>query len=132
MDLGHKNYLVHDELWSNKRVDENEIKASQSDFLKIYEFLLISLSPIAPHICEYLYEDVLGKNFNNACWPKEEFFQQTKNEVNYLVQVNGKVRANIVLRVNLNQSDVEKAVSKHPNVSKYLEGKEIKKVISYH
>jgi len=36
---------------------------------------------------------------------------------------------NIVLRVNLNQSDVEKAVSKHPNISKYLEGNEIKKVI---
>ena len=72
---------------------------------------------------------MLGKNFNNACWPKEDFFQQKRSEVNYLVQVNGKVRANIVLRVNLNQSDVEKAVSKHPNISKYLEGNEIKKVI---
>ena len=113
----------------NRRIDKNKIAADENEFLKVYEFLLISLSPIAPHICEYLYEYVLGKNFNNACWPKEEFFQQTKNEVNYLVQVNGKVRANIVLRVNLNQSDVEKAVSKHPNVSKYLEGKEKKKVI---
>ena len=113
----------------NRRVDENKITANENEFLKVYEFLLISLSPISLHIWEYFYENVLVKNFNNACWPKEEFFQQTKNEVNYLVQVNGKVRANIVLRVNLNQSDVEKAVSKHPNISKYLEGNEIKKVI---
>ena len=113
----------------NRRIDKNKITADENEFLKVYEFLLISLSPIAPHICEHLYEDVLEKNFNNACWPKEDFFQQKRSEVNYLVQVNGKVRANIVLRVNLNQSDVEKAVSKHPNISKYLEGNEIKKVI---
>ena len=50
---------------------------------------------------------MLEKNFNNACWPKEDFSTK-RSEVNYLVQVNGKVRANIVLRVNLNQSDVEK------------------------
>ena len=113
----------------NRRIDKNKISADENEFLKVYEFLLISLSPIAPHICEHLYEDVLEKNFNSACWPKEDFFQQKRSEVNYLVQVNGKVRANIVLRVNLNQSDVEKAVSKHPNISKYLEGNEIKKVI---
>ena len=113
----------------NRRIDKNKITADENEFLKVYEFLLISLSPIAPHICEHLYEDVLEKNFNSACWPKEDFFQQKRSEVNYLVQVNGKVRANIVLRVNLNQSDVEKAVSKHPNISKYLEGNEIKKVI---
>ena len=113
----------------NRRIDKNKITADENEFLKVYEFLLISLSPIAPHICEHLYEDVLEKNFNSACWPKEDFFQQKRSEVNYLVQVNGKVRANIILRVNLNQSDVEKAVSKHPNISKYLEGNEIKKVI---
>ena len=113
----------------NRRIDKNKITADENEFLKVYEFLLISLSPIAPHICEHLYEDVLEKNFNSACWPKEDFFQQKRSEVNHLVQVNGKVRANIVLRVNLNQSDVEKAVSKHPNISKYLEGNEIKKVI---
>ena len=113
----------------NRRIDKNKITADENEFLKVYEFLLISLSPIAPHICEYLYEAVLEKNFNSACWPKEDFFQQKRSEVNYLVQVNGKVRANIILRVNLNQSDVEKAVSKHPNISKYLEGNEIKKVI---
>ena len=113
----------------NRRIDKNKITADENEFLKVYEFLLISLSPVAPHICEYLYEDVLEKSFNSACWPKEDFFQQKRSEVNYLVQVNGKVRANIVLRVNLNQSDVEKAVSKHPNISKYLEGNEIKKVI---
>ena len=113
----------------NRRIDKNKITADENEFLKVYEFLLISLSPIAPHICEHLYEDVLEKSFNSACWPKEDFFQQKRSEVNYLVQVNGKVRANIVLRVNLNQSDVEKAVTKHPNISKYLEGNEIKKVI---
>ena len=113
----------------NRRIDKNKITADENEFLKVYEFLLISLSPIAPHICEYLYEDVLEKSFNSACWPKEDFFQQKRSEVNYLVQVNGKVRANIVLRINLNQSDVEKAVSKHPNISKYLEGNKIKKVI---
>ena len=113
----------------NRRIDEDKITANENEFLKVYEFLLISLSPISPHICEYLYENVLGKNFNKACWPKEDFFQQNRSEVNYLVQINGKVRANVVLGVNLNQSDVEKAVSQHPNISKYLEGNEIKKVI---
>ena len=60
----------------NRRIDKNKITADENEFLKVYEFLLISLSPIAPHICEYLYEAVLEKNFNSACWPKEDFFNK--------------------------------------------------------
>ena len=39
----------------NRRIDKNKITADENEFLKVYEFLLISLSPVAPHICEYLY-----------------------------------------------------------------------------
>ena len=39
----------------NRRIDKNKITADENEFLKVYEFLLISLSPIAPHILSLIH-----------------------------------------------------------------------------
>ena len=101
----------------------------KSDLYTCYDFLLLALSPIAPHISENLYKNILNKDIQNASWPEESFFHKNETEVKYLVQVNGKVRANILIDSDKSEEDVKEIAKDHENVSRHLENKDIIKVI---
>ena len=90
---------------------------------------MLALSPIAPHITENLYKIILNKDIQVAAWPNTEFFQKHETEVKYLVQVNGKVRANIVIESNKSEKEVKEIAKEHENVSRHLENKDIIKGI---
>ena len=113
----------------NKRISGTTISASKEDLFKVYDFLIVALSPIAPHIAETIYHEVLGKDINIAQWPNDEFFINQQTEVKYLVQVNGKVRGNMMLEAGLDQAAVEAKSMENENVARHLENKNIIKVI---
>ena len=72
---------------------------------------------------------ILNKDIQNASWPEESFFHKNETEVKYLVQVNGKVRANILIDSDKSEKDVKEIAKDHENVSRHLENKDIIKVI---
>ncbi len=113
----------------NKKFDGEKVLCNKNDLYTCYDFLLLALSPIAPHITEKLYKIILNKDIQVAAWPNTEFFQKHETEVKYLVQVNGKVRANIVIESNKSEKEVEEIAKEHENVSRHLENKDIIKVI---
>ena len=51
------------------------------------------------------------------------------NEVDFIVQVNGKSRGKLIIDIEAGENDVKSMSMKIENVAKYLEGKEIKKII---
>lgn len=113
----------------NKRFSSDGAKCSKEDLITTYDFLLLALSPIAPHISEQLYKEILGKELQDASWPSNEFFEKNETEVKYLIQVNGRVRANIMLEPSLSEGEVKQKAKEHENVSRHLENKDIIKVI---
>ena len=113
----------------NKKFDGEKVLCNKNDLYTCYDFLLLALSPIAPHITENLYKIILNKDIQVAAWPNTEFFQKHETEVKYLVQVNGKVRANIVIESNKSEKEVKEIAKEHENVSRHLENKDIIKVI---
>ena len=113
----------------NKRFTAKGIEASKEDLMTVYDFLLVALSPIAPHITENLYQEVLGKELQEAKWPDKKFFEKNESEIKYLIQVNGKVRANIMIDSALSEEEVKQLSKEHENVSRHLENKDIIKVI---
>ncbi len=113
----------------NKKFTAKGIEASKEDLMTVYDFLLIALSPIAPHITENLYQEVLGKELQEAKWPDKKFFEKNESEIKYLIQVNGKVRANIMIDSALSEEEVKQLSKEHENVSRHLENKDIIKVI---
>ena len=50
----------------NGRFDDKNVNCSKEDLLNVYDFLLLALYPIAPHICETLYAEVLKKDIAQA------------------------------------------------------------------
>ena len=97
---------------------------------EVLSFSLIMLSPIIPHICHELWH-CLG--YDNAIvdqsWPPVDESALEKDAENIVVQVNGKLRANIEVPVNSSKEDIEKLALSNPVCQKYIADKTIKKVI---
>ena len=87
------------------------------------------LNPIIPHVTEQLWKDAGGHFLYNESWPvpNEKFLES--NEVDFIVQVNGKSRGKLIIDIEADEDDVKSMSMKIENVAKYLEGKEIKKII---
>jgi len=94
-----------------------------------YRLLLTLLNPIAPHITEELNEKLGYKPICESEWPKydEEKTIETVKEI--AVQVNGKVRGTIEVRVEDDDNSIKEKAMENDNVKKHIEGHEIVKVI---
>ena len=64
-----------------------------------------------------------------APWPTVDVKYLTEDSVTLVVQVNGRVRARIDLAKGASEEEVFKIAKSDPNVSKHIDGKEIRKVI---
>jgi leucyl-tRNA synthetase len=94
------------------------------------EALVVMLSPITPHVCHELWLN-LGKQGEvvDAPWPQVDNSALVEDEKLVVVQVNGKVRGKITVAADATQEDVEKAAFAESNVTKFVDGLTIRKVI---
>jgi leucyl-tRNA synthetase len=91
--------------------------------------LLQLLAPFAPHITEELWHQLGHKeSIHVSNWPAYDEKYLINDTVTIVVQVNGKVRANIEVPNDADQAVVEKAAKADENVKKYISG-ESKKVV---
>ena len=92
--------------------------------------VLTLLSPVAPHLCEELWAH-MGHSGQLATtqWPSYDESALVKDEIELVVQVNGKVRGRLVVAAAATQDEVREFAMTHENVLRHLEGKSIKKLI---
>ena len=92
--------------------------------------ILKALSPITPHICHYLWQ-ALGNEtaIINEPWPSVDKKALEQDEVQIIVQVNGKLRAKLMFDANTDKALVEAQALEDENVAKFTDGKTIVKVI---
>ncbi|MEK9771426.1 MAG: leucine--tRNA ligase [Nitrosomonadales bacterium] len=93
--------------------------------------LLILLSPFVPHITEYLFKHLNNdKDINSQSWPIINQKALSLDTLEIVVQVNGKVRANISIEATLSEDDIKSKALSNENVLKFIEDeKNIKKII---
>jgi len=94
--------------------------------------LLLMLSPFAPHVAEELWEMLgfAGEGF--ACqqsWPVYDESKTVASEVQMAVQVNGKVRANIIVPADSDNDAVVAVATADEKVQKFMEGMQLVKAI---
>jgi leucyl-tRNA synthetase len=89
------------------------------------------LSPFAPHLAEEIWREKLGnqKSIFKSAWPIFDPELIKDETVNLIVQVNGKLRATISVPAEISQDEAVKLAGENENVKKYLDGKEIIKII---
>jgi len=94
------------------------------------ETAILVLSPIAPHICHQLWLE-LGheESLLDAPWPQVDESALVKSTIQMVIQVNGKLRAQMDVPTEADREAIEKMAKEHENVQRFTEGKTIRKVI---
>ncbi|HEX8764119.1 MAG TPA: leucine--tRNA ligase [Candidatus Acidoferrum sp.] len=97
---------------------------------EVLEILTLMLAPMTPHLAEELWE-MLGHTGGlwTAGWPAYNAELAKEEQVEIVVQVNGKVRGRLRLAAGAAQGEVMKLAEADPGVAAYLQGKKIVKVV---
>ena len=108
----------------------NELTALKCNKQAILEPLVIALAPFAPHMAEELWS-LLGhtQSITKESFPRWEEKFLVEDTFEYPVSFNGKVRFKLSMPLTATNADIESAVKAAPESTKWLEGKEIKKMI---
>ncbi len=88
------------------------------------------LAPFAPHITEELWSRIIGEgSVHQAKWPQYDAKATVQDEVEIVLQINGKVRDKIVIPAGIDRQAMEKAAMAQPRVQELTAGKQVVKVI---
>ena len=92
--------------------------------------LVLLLAPFVPHITEELWHE-LGEteSVHTMNWPTYEESALKVDEVEVVLQVNGKVRDKLTVSVNITKEELEALAKESSRVQEFTEGKQIVKII---
>ncbi len=92
--------------------------------------LLRLLAPVTPHICHHLWRELgFGEDILKAQWPEPDTAALEQEEIELVLQVNGKLRGNMRVAKDADRAQIEKLAMQNPNVQKHVNGQPVKKVV---
>ncbi len=110
--------LIND-IYATKQINKAELKT-----------FIILLNPFAPHITEEIYQNVgFGGMLNEQKWPEYDESLCVDDTIEIVAQINGKVKAKLVISVDEGKEEVISKVKSEPKISAAISGKNIVKEI---
>ncbi len=104
--------------------------ASRAVRQEALEIAVMCLSPIVPHICHELWQQLgQGSELWGARWRKADPAALVQDAIEVVVQVNGKLRGRVSVATGASDDEVKAAALADDSVRKHFEGREPKKVI---
>jgi leucyl-tRNA synthetase len=111
------------------RLDSNS-PAARGLMQEALENIVLLLSPIVPHICRALWREIKpGTELLDQPWPQADPAALVRDEVELVVQVNGKLRGRVAAPTDAEQAVIERLVLQSEQVEKFIAGKKVKKVV---
>ena len=121
MEVVNEMYKIKNDVPFNQAADE---------WKRAIETLLQLLAPFAPHITEELWAQIGHKDsIHQSTWPKYDEQYLVSDSMTIVVQVNGKVRAQLIVPTDSEEQAVIQAATSDDKVKSYLEGNTIKKTV---
>ena len=102
-------------------------KYSKKTLIENYRKILILMSPVIPHFTNECLEIIKVKD--KIIWPKYNKDLIQEDEINIVVQVNGKKRGLISCKRDIDEKNLFEMIKKEKNIYKHIEGKEMLKKI---
>jgi len=95
------------------------------------EKLVLMLAPFAPHITEELWTVQLGRegSVHSQTWPVLDEKALVRDEVEVVLQINGKMRDKITVPREIDQASLEKEVLSNERILKFIDGREVVKIV---
>ncbi len=108
----------------------NTLREAHCSERRIVEEMVVLLAPLAPHFAEECWER-LGHETSifETNWPTWDERLMVEDEVDVVIQVNGKTRGKVSVSVGADKSEVTAAARAEEGVARHLDGKTIRKVI---
>ena len=95
-----------------------------------FSILLRLLSPIAPHVTHQLWKDLgYGEDILKAQWPEPNPKALEQDEIELVLQVNGKLRGHMRAPKAADRGELERLALAHEAVTRFTEGQSVKKVV---
>ncbi len=108
----------------------NEMKSLGKITKKDFRTYITLLNPVAPHMTEELWEMMAYEGeLNQTSWPSYDEDKLSFDSFEMPVQINGKVRATVMMDKEASKEDAIKSAQEDNNIKSYIEGKEIRKII---
>ena len=116
----------------------NALKAAPKDDTALHaevleeglSILIRVLSPITPHICHQLWRDLgYGEDVLRAAWPEPVEAALVQDEIELVLQVNGKLRGHVKAPASASREAIEALARGHEAVIRLAEGRPVKKVV---
>ena len=97
---------------------------------EVIQNVILLLNPFVPHICHALWDHLFNTAIDQEVWPKADPSALIKSEYEMVIQVNGKLRGNMLVSADLTQKDIELMALENEDVKRFisLESK-VKKLI---
>lgn len=95
------------------------------------ETLILLLSPIAPHVCEEMWQAIgkKDKSISDVPWPTYDESSFAVDEVLIVVQINGKLRGKFQVPTDYPETALRELILKDEKIKAHIEGKDIKRFI---
>ena len=94
------------------------------------------LAPVTPHVCHVIWNSLQGDAGSaevqpvvDAGWPEVDEAALVQDEIEMVVQVNGKLRSKITVASDAAKDDCEAIAMADENAQRHIEGKTVRKVI---
>jgi len=108
----------------------NEMEKEDKIPEEYFKLFLIILAPFAPHLTEELWSELGNKeSIFKKEWPKYDPELARDEEVELVLQVNGKVRDRITVNADISEEEAKKLAEENEKMKKWIEGKEIVRII---
>jgi leucyl-tRNA synthetase len=109
---------------------KDDSEQARSVIQEVLEITVLMLSPITPHISHHLWQ-ALGHDeaIVNVAWPEVDESALVQDKIELMVQVNGKLRSKLSIAADLAKDEIEILALADENVQKFIDGKEVRKVI---
>jgi len=110
---------------------EDEVQAGSAALLaEGMNILLRLLAPIAPHIAQALWRELaFGSEILEASWPVVDEAALVQDQIELVLQVNGKHRGAILVPRTTDRAGIERMALENPAARKHIAGQQVKKVI---
>ena len=97
---------------------------------EVFESVVLMLNPFVPHIAKELWKELRPNNeIDIESWPEVDMSALEVEEVSIVVQVNGKLRANMLISKKDSEDEIKDKAIIHDGVEKYTQNVDIKKII---
>jgi leucyl-tRNA synthetase len=99
---------------------------------EVFELMTLMLNPMVPHLAEELWE-ILGHTQDtlaHAAWPKFVPELGAEDQVEIVVQMNGRVKGKLVVEAGLDKENLGKRVLADPKIAQLLNGQRVVKIVA--